>query len=434
MLYIVVSVLTVMIMGTVNVLFKNSTIAVSVLIITYTVIVLCIVNYDTVTSKHRSYLSFGLLLRVFLLYFDRYGKWIYHLPNSGADSEMFYQQSVMLATKGIATRKDGFIVLMGHVMKLVGTSRLLNQFIVVIFSFLSLVFIGLALEEISLKPMIKSRIMMVVCLLPNYAILGSIFLRESIVAMFVAISCYFFVVWFNQKLEIYYLLAIICSFAGAYFHTGAIGLAFGYIAIRFLYDNATNKIHITSVNVLITILLVLSLSFIFNNYGQTFLSKMAGVENIEDIANTLELGGSSYARYVGNSNSIGNMIIYTPLRIVYFLFSPFPWQWRGIADIIAFFFSSLYFLYILAHSISYLINTTNNEQKNKQILIMILTMAVVFVYSWGVSNTGTAARHRDKLVPIFAVLWAYSSGSFNYYRGVDKLIKTESSNRYRYIR
>ena len=32
-------------------------------------------------------------------------------------------------------------------------------------------------------------------------------------------------------------------------------------------------------------------------------------KNIEDIANTLELGGSSYARYVGNSNSIGNMII-----------------------------------------------------------------------------------------------------------------------------
>ena len=164
------------------------------------------------------------------------------------------------------------------------------------------------------------------------------------------------------------------------------------------------------------------------------MSKMVGVENIEDVANTLEIGGSSYAKYVGNSNSIGNMIIYTPLRIVYFLFSPFPWQWRGITDIIAFLFSSLYFLYILALSLRNLINPVHIKQKDKQILMMILTIAVVFVYSWGVSNTGTAARHRDKLVPLFAVLWAYSSDFFTYYTGEEKAIKIQSTNRYRYIR
>ena len=73
--------------------------------------------------------------------------------------------------------------------------------------------------------------------------------------------------------------------------------------------------------------------------------RLGSVDSIEEAANTLDYGGSTYAQYVGDSSSIQNMLIYTIPRIVYFLFSPLPWQWRGPSDVIAFTFSSLFYMY-----------------------------------------------------------------------------------------
>ena len=80
-------------------------------------------------------------------------------------------------------------------------------------------------------------------------------------------------------------------------------------------------------------------------YADVLFEKFGRVDSIGDVANTLDYGGSSYAQYVGDSSSIQNMLIYTIPRIGYFLFSPFPWQWRGISDIIAFVFSSMFYMY-----------------------------------------------------------------------------------------
>ena len=138
---------------------------------------------------------------------------------------------------------------------------------------------------------------------------------------------------------------------------------------------------------------------------------MAGVDDITDIANTLDYGGSSYARYVGNSSSIRNMVIFTIPRIFYFLFSPFPWQWRGFSDIIAFCFSSMFY-YVAARSALVNLRFMSKKDKNKTIAIIIISISIVFIFAWGVSNTGTAARHRDKLVMLFASLYALGmSGS-----------------------
>ena len=46
-----------------------------------------------------------------------------------------------------------------------------------------------------------------------------------------------------------------------------------------------------------------------------------------------------------------------------------------------------------------------------QVFFSVLGVITVFVFSWGVSNTGTAIRHRDKLITFFAVALALSSKS-----------------------
>ena len=136
-----------------------------------------------------------------------------------------------------------------------------------------------------------------------------------------------------------------------------------------------------------------------------FLGKFANVDSLADLASTSALGGSSYAQYVGNSNNPLNMVIYTVPRIVFFLFSPMPFQWRGIADIIAFFFSSLFYIVVSWRTIRYL---RRSDIENKAIvqMLFIVSFAATFVFAWGVSNAGTAARHRDKMIILFGVMYA----------------------------
>jgi len=97
---------------------------------------------------------------------------------------------------------------------------------------------------------------------------------------------------------------------------------------------------------------------------------------------------------------------------MYFMFSPFPWQWRGIGDIITFLLSSCVYLYIIINSIRYIRRTAKDEE-NRSIVVALLIVALLIavVFSWGVTNTGTATRHRDKFIAIYAVLFSLSQST-----------------------
>ena len=364
--------------------------------------------YDLGHSKRLKSLSFplylGYIFRVALLFFDRYGQNIFRLPNSTSDTEMFYEQSKAYMKSGY-TNRGLFPKVMGAIFSYIGNSRLYGQFIIVLFSVVSLVLFALLLKKIDIPDKTRYYIYLIVVLLPNLAILSSIFLRESITAMFITISFYLFYKWLNGENTMYFVLAFASAFCASAFHSGSAAVAVGYIAVVLLYDRYSKTFRFRGRNLIPAILLIAVVAFLYINYGGELFGKMQKVDTLEDVANTREAGGSTYAMYVGNSNNPFSMIIFTPLRIVFFLFSPFPWQWRGLSDIIAFVFSSLFYLYTSWCAIKYL----RSDLKNNRTLVIALTIIVactVFVFAWGVSNTGTACRHRDKLAIIWGVLLA----------------------------
>lgn len=381
----------------------NNRIVVEIIIIIFTLFYALALSNDSKLSNVNSQITMGLFFRVGLLFFDIYGKRIFNLPNSGLDSEGFYRSSVLVARNTIIPKYGVFPNLMGILMKFVGTSRLYAQYIIVVFSLFALVFIAYSLYEMNVKDSVQRHIMCIVSLLPNFAILGSIYLRESAVTICIAISCYMYTLWITRKNELCFLGAFLFVLLGALFHSGTIGLLVGYLAARIFYDNNEERIRIRISNIAIVVTFLIAFVYILNNYGDVFLVKMNNVDTLEDIANTQQLGDSSYASYVGDSSSLINLIIYTPVRIAYFLLSPLPWQWRGGFDMIAFFFSSLFFLFVLGRTIrEYFV--CNNIRRNEILVWMVVTLSITFVFAWGVSNAGTAMRHRDKLIPLFAIL------------------------------
>lgn len=356
-------------------------------------------------KKYSRQIIAGYILRIALLYFDLFGNNIKTLPQSGADAMMFYSAAERWALYGIESGRGFFVYAMWKVFEFIGINRLYSQFLLMLFSIVSLILFVLIVDELVSDEETKEQASWILCLLPNFALLSSIFLRESLVTFLITFSVHLFIKWSRGSGTIFFLFAILLSVSSCLFHSGCIGVTIGYVVCSLLYDPYEQKIHASLNGVILAFIFALGMAFLFLNYGDSLLGKFTSMETMKDIANTRGGAGSSYVQYVGDSNNPLNMLVFTIPRIVYFLFSPFPWQWRGITDIIAFFFSGLFYLITIKNAIGYL---QSKQQENREIIICLLIVAFfcTFIFAWGVSNTGTASRHRDKMVCLYGIIYA----------------------------
>lgn len=356
-------------------------------------------------EKFSKYIMRGYCIRVFLLFLDRYGQKIYHLPNSGADSEAFYYSARAMAYGSSIQNSNGFVVLFRLIFSIIGTNRLFAQFIVLLFSLVAICVTAYTIDEINICDEKKTKAISILALLPNFAILSAIFLRESIVTMMISLSFYFYIRYYYRRTGINMLYSFALIIITMWIHSGTIGVIVGYIISLLLTSTSDNEKGVSIKNVLIAGLIGIVVTILYLKFEGILFTKFLGLEQISDIANTHTNGGSSYAEYVGNSESVINMIVFTIPRIAYFLFSPFPWQWRGGSDIIAFFFGGLYYFYVVYLSIKTLLSR-DGQQTNLLLSILAIALCATIIFAWGVSNVGTAARHRDKLITIYTVLYA----------------------------
>lgn len=385
---------------------SQSSALVGILILFFSVGFIFDVNRSQKLSPYTAPLLAGYFWRLFLVFFDLYGKGIYNLPNSGYDSEMFFDASVSFISTGDPGRGEAFSKVMGRIFSIVGTSRLYGQFLVMLFSVVSLCMLVHMLVELEISYNNSYRAVRIVALLPNFAILSSIFLRESIVTMFLSISLVCFVKWLSRKNELWFFAAFCFAFVSALFHSGSAAVAIGYIAVRLLYDKKSRKIRLALANIVPSLFFIVVIAYLYINHADVLFGKMSNITSVSDVAATSNEGGSSYAAYVGNSNSLVSMAVYTIPRVVYFMFSPFPWQWRSLSDIIAFVFSSLFYFIAVKNAIQCLRLSEDRNRKTVVLVFLLIAVCVVFVFAWGVSNTGTATRHRDKMIILFGLIYA----------------------------
>lgn len=361
---------------------------------------------DLIRSKAltpvKAALLFGYMLRIALLLFDLYGRNIYCLPNGGSDAEYFYILALRVS-KGASNTSSYLPLLTGTLFRILGTSRLYIQFLLTLNSVVSLHMADRLMRFVKVDDRHRKTAMYILCLLPNYAILSVLFLRESTVTMLIAISLLLFVRWWSGKSEINFLGAFLFIILASLFHSGAMGVAMGYILVCFFYNRTSAQFRLSVKTVLPSLVFMLILVYLYNNYADELFKKMLDVETISDVAAVAEKGGSSYAAYVGNSDNLFNMIIYTPIRMLMFQFSPFIWQIRGVSDIIALCFDSTFYIYTYYQTIRY-IAIRAPKHRSLIIVLFIIGLMVSFVFAWGVTNTGTAIRHRDKMIVIYAVL------------------------------
>ena len=375
--------------------------------------------YDVCRSRKlaavRNPLIIGYVVRLIFLLYDVYTENPFHLPLVGGpmteDPARFYSAASTLAAGGESTYGGTFSHMFGFIFKITGPSRLWCEFLVMMFSAFTLIVIAHIVMELDIAVKDKRMSMYFACLMPNYILLSVIFRRETIITLCLALSLLFFMQWARKtKGELAFILAMLFALLASLFH-GATGIiVVFYLMVHFIYNPLDMKFRLSVRNMVIVVLFGAAFMLVYARYGTVFFSKLDRFTgNIETLSSVRDAGGSSYAQYVGNSNSILNIIIYSLPRYVFFMYSPFPWQWRSISDIMAFLLSSVPYLLILIRSIRSIRKTHKDDPKRVLLIILVfVTVSMTFIFSWGVTNTGTATRHRDKFIALYAVLFALS--------------------------
>lgn len=129
-------------------------------------------------------------------------------------------------------------------------------------------------------------------------------------------------------------------------------------------------------------------------------SKLQNRDYVSILDNTVSLrvgkGGSGYSAGIRISNSLLSLIVNSILKTVYFLLSPMPWSWRHINDVLVF-ATSLVMDFCLVKSFI----MKKRHFSNITLALLISFFAFCIPFSLGVSNAGTALRHRTKLFFMF---------------------------------
>ncbi|WP_019415888.1 hypothetical protein [Paenisporosarcina sp. TG20] len=353
-------------------------------------------------------------IRLIFLFIDIYGRDYFLFPNSGIDSESFHSKAIQFADFNSDT--SGYPLIVGYIYKVFGPERLIAQYLNIIFSITVIFYLIKSMNLLEIGNKIKKLTIFIIAFIPNYIIMSSILLRESLLILFLTISLYFFIKWwkFNSIYSLFFSFFFVLI--AAYLHSGAIVNALVYLIILLIYSPTNQRYKLKTLNLIIGFLIIIGFYLVNYFYNDMFFGYFEGKDSIDSIntnVNNYSEGDSVYVVGDGQINSILDLVVYTPIRMVYFISSPLPFQWRGINDIIAFLFSSMFYIITISLSIKAYISGYN---KNIILVFLMLAVSSAFLYGWGVSNAGSALRHRDKFIINYALMLAISLDTIHKHR------------------
>lgn len=359
--------------------------------------------------KGSKILMWAFIARFLFMLWDIYASDIFLLPNSGADSEMYYNWSIKIS-KNLGHLTESiqgglYSKILGLLFYFTGPMRILGQYINVLLGVSTVVIIYKILLQLKINSRTIQVVLVIAAFFPNSLIMSAILLREILPTFFVTLSLLWFVRWYQSQSIFSFVLSIVMLGVASMFHSGVIGVAIGYLLMYLFYNHQINKFEVSLKNVLMFIPVIAFIFLFTTQFGDAIFYKFRSLEETGDIYGSMRsaAGGAAYLEGLTINNPM-QLLIYGPLRAFYFLFSPLPMNWRGAQDIITFLIDSLFYFYVFFYFFKNQKWFNNNK---KLIFIILITLIIVaLVFGIGVSNSGTAMRHRQKIIPVFLVLLA----------------------------
>src|SRR5699024_6868425 len=287
-----------------------------------------------------SILFIGFFIRLLLMYWDIYGADIYSLPHSGVDSVGFYKQALLISTDMsllIDTEtmfKFFYPKFLGILLYLGPESRIILQYINIIFIMLAILITYKIMTQMQLDIKIKKILTVLMTFIPTSLIFSSILLRESLISLLLIVSIYYFIKWIKFNKVSSMVVSILYLLLGALFHSGVLSIILGYAFMLLFYKPIRKKFQVSLQTGIVFILLITTSLYIAMIGAENIplLAKFThGLETDEGIYGvaTSGRGDSTYLQGLTIDNPI-ELILFTPIKMLYFVLSPLPMDWRGI--------------------------------------------------------------------------------------------------------
>ena len=280
-------------------------------------------------------------------------------------------------------------------------------------------------------------------LFPSLILYSSLILREVYVLFFLTYALIACVEFIDKNKFIHFIQSLFGFFITALFHGPMIlGLFIFLIYVFFIILKQNNYfLRFKKKNIYLIFLLPIFLIPIVAFFkGYYSIPKIGNIKNFGNISlankgnlNSLEQrliwkiekatrssddnnSGAAYPSWT-KPKDIKEIIYLTPIRMVYFLYAPFPWDLKRFKHLIGLFDAILY-IYL---SFCILKNRKILYENPQTRFLMIILITYVFVYSFGVGNFGSGIRHRLKFIAIFLAIAAPKIARIKFFKSKEKV-------------
>ena len=366
-------------------------------------------------------LILGFFFRIAIMLWDVYAQNIYILPNCDADALGYHQTAISYAFGGRMQSMDWseYSFYIGRLYRFIGVSKLTLEFLHIFLAMWAILMIIEIMLRFNLDIKIIKIAVLFLSFLPNLAIITTTTLQEGIIAFGIVASIYLYTIWFQEKNALYLVLSVFPALAVAFLHMGGLVPIVGFALTLTFVNNTDRVFKINFSKVFLGLVILIIVLLLISSNGSTLLRKTGGELSSEAIVSSTtspdEAGSADYLNIgIRGLPSSLDLIVNSPIRIIYFVFSPVPWMWRGINDILAFIGSTLFNIYVIALVIKVFKCGENHSAKKAYWFVLLAIIFVgILMFGWGVSNMGTAIRHREKFTYVFVLLFAFSKQLIN---------------------
>ena len=349
----------------------------------------------------------ALAVRFLFLFINNH---IFYLPDGDMDAKSFerfaweYSQDGFYHVISIFSGPETYFLskFIAVLYALLGRSILMAQSISIFFGVAS-VFLGWLVAKKIWDDHTAIKVGWSIALFPSLVSYSVLTMREVYLSFFLLLAVYGIIMWVRHR-SINSIIIVISGFIGATFFHGSsiIGL---FVFLFFItLDSFKKTFKLLSkrlINFQILIIIIFSLTILglyFTNkislpYIQNFSKSIDPSYLKSEVINLKVKGSAAYPEWTKIDSDI-EFIYKIPIRSVYFLFSPFPWDVDKSSHLIGLLDSFLYMI------LAYLIFRNRKViWKDPALRIVLIVLFSYFVmYGVGVGNFGSAIRHRSKFV------------------------------------
>jgi hypothetical protein len=345
-------------------------------------------------------LTLAYLLRLLVLYADTY----HLLPNpfTGLDTEDF-DAATLAFLNSDGPIKTNYTYVLAVFYRIFGDwGRFMSQFFNVLLSFGAVLLLNWTMCVAGVSRRIRLFGLALLSIMPATVCLSGVLLREAWIQFFVMLSVAAFVYWYVKGSLWAVPLSMAAIVAAMLMHVGCVGvmvvLMIGFMVCRTWKTVGVQTYLITSGMVLVFLLPLL----LFPQLFTAKIAQAAATGNALDVVPVV--AGSTYLLWM-QKLGVGLRLLLSPVRMFYLLFSPLPFEWRELSDVVVFCVDSLF--YIVLTVMMFLRPLRGKTVQLKRFLIYAV-LVVTLIFSIGTSNAGTAVRHRAKFLPVMVLAAAVS--------------------------